>query len=66
MRDQLPAIFATVRTVFVQSIHETFYLAAFICLIALGFSFLMQNPQRRAAPSPAQARETAPRPAVAD
>jgi hypothetical protein len=70
MRDQLPAIFATVKTVFVQALHETFYLAAFICLIALGFSFLMQNPQRRAAhapaPAQAQARESAPRPAVAD
>jgi EmrB/QacA subfamily drug resistance transporter len=66
MRDQLPAIFETVKSVFVLALHETFYLAAFICLIALGFSFLMQNPQRRPAQAPGRLGETAPRPAVAD
>jgi MFS family permease len=66
MRDQLPAISETIKTVFVQALHETFYLAAFICLIALGFSFMMQNPRRRPAPEPGQAKEMAARPAVAD
>ncbi len=66
MRDQLPVIFEMVKTVFVLSLHETFYLAAFICLIALGFSFLMQNPQRRPAPAPERVGGTDPRPAVAD
>ncbi len=66
MRDQLPAIFETIKTVFVLSLHETFYLAAFICLIALGFSFLMQNPQRRPVQSPSHVRDTVPRPVAAD
>src|SRR5918997_3873445 len=47
MRDQLPIIFDTMRQVFVLSMHETFYVGALICLIALGMSFLMQNPARR-------------------
>ncbi len=66
MRDQLPAIFETVKGVFVQAMHETFYLAAFICLIALGISFLMRNPQRQPAQAPGHVREATPRPAVAD
>ena len=66
MRDQLPAIFETVKTVFVLSLHETFYLAAFICLIALGISFLMQNPQRRPAPARERMGDPVSRPAVAD
>ena len=39
-RDQLPIIFDTMRQVFVLSIHETFYLGALICFVALGLSFL--------------------------
>jgi hypothetical protein len=27
--------------------HETFLVGAFVCLIALGFAFLMQNPAPR-------------------
>ena len=47
MRDQLPIIFDTMRQVFVLSLHETFYVGALICFVALGLSFLMQNPARR-------------------
>jgi EmrB/QacA subfamily drug resistance transporter len=66
MQDQLPAIFETVKQVFVLSMHETFYVSAAVCLVALGFSFLMQNPARRTAPDPVHARETTPSPAAAD
>jgi EmrB/QacA subfamily drug resistance transporter len=66
MQDQLPAIFETVKQVFVLSMHETFYVSAAVCLVALGFSFLMQNPTRRTAPNPVHARETTPSPAAAD
>ena len=44
MRDQLPVIFDSMRHVFVLSIQETFYVGALVCFVALGFSFLMQNP----------------------
>ena len=66
MRDQLPVIFETVKQVFVLSMHETFYVAALICLVALGFSFLMQNPARRTAPAVGRVREGASRPVAAD
>jgi len=68
MQDQLPLISATVKQVFVLSMHETFYVGAFVCLIALGFSFLMRNPGRRPAPSPAPDRigDNTPLPAAAD
>jgi EmrB/QacA subfamily drug resistance transporter len=66
MKDQLPAIFETVKQVFVLSMHETFYVSAAVCLVALGFSFLMQNPARRTAPNPVHAREATPSPAAAD
>ena len=49
MRDQLPIIFDSMRQVFVLSMHETFYVGALVCFVALGFSFLMQNPARRTA-----------------
>jgi EmrB/QacA subfamily drug resistance transporter len=65
-RDQLPIIFDTMRQVFVLSMHETFYVGAMICFIALGLSFLMQNPARRTMPSVDRVREASPRPAVAD
>ena len=66
MRDQLPVIFDTMRQVFVLSLHETFYLGALICFVALGFSFLMQNPARRTVHSADRVREASPRPAAAD
>ncbi|MGH2615232.1 MAG: DHA2 family efflux MFS transporter permease subunit [Thermomicrobiales bacterium] len=68
MRDQLPVIFETIKQVFVLSIHETFYLAALICLVALGFSFLMRNPGRRPVQNQTRdrARETVARPVAAD
>jgi hypothetical protein len=66
MRDQLPIIFETVKQVFVLSIHETFYVAALICLVALGFSFLMQNPSRRTVRNAGRMPEATPRPAAAD
>jgi hypothetical protein len=66
MQDQLPAIFETVKQVFVLSMHETFYVSALVCLIALGFSFLMQNPARRTAQDPIRTREASPRPVAAD
>jgi EmrB/QacA subfamily drug resistance transporter len=66
MRDQLPIIFETVKQVFVLAIHETFYVAALICLVALGFSFLMQNPSRRTVQSSGRMPEASPRPAAAD
>src|SRR5918997_2088476 len=47
MHDQLPVIFDSMRQVFVLSMHETFYLGALICFVALGLSFLMQNPAPR-------------------
>jgi MFS family permease len=66
MQDQLPIIFDTMRQVFVLSMHETFYLGALICFVALGLSFLMQNPARRAVHSADRAREASPRPVAAD
>jgi EmrB/QacA subfamily drug resistance transporter len=66
MRDQLPVIFASMRQVFVLSMHETFYVGASICLVALGFSFLMQNPGRRTVQSADRVRETSPHPVAAD
>src|SRR5215216_2438504 len=62
MRDQLPFIFDTMRQVFVLSLHETFYLGALICFVALGMSFLMQNPARRTVHSTDRVREASPRP----
>src|ERR671913_2159396 len=57
MRDQLPAIYETVKDVFVLSMHETFYVSASLCLVALGFSFLMQNPARQSVRSGARVPE---------
>src|ERR671910_831114 len=66
MRDQLPVIFDSMRQAFVLSMHETFYVGALICFVALGFSFLMQNPARRTAQSADRIREASPRPVAAD
>jgi EmrB/QacA subfamily drug resistance transporter len=66
MRDQLPVIFDSMRHVFVLSMHETFYVGALVCFVALGFSFLMQNPGRQTAHSADRMREASPRPAAAD
>jgi EmrB/QacA subfamily drug resistance transporter len=66
MRDQLPVIFDTMRQVFVLSMHETFYVGASICFVALGISFLMQNPARRTVHSTDRVREASPRPVAAD
>ena len=66
MRDQLPVIFDSMRQVYVLSMHETFYVGAVICFVALGFSFLMQNPGRRPAQAAGPVRETSPRPVAAD
>jgi EmrB/QacA subfamily drug resistance transporter len=66
MRDQLPIIFDSMRHVFVLSMHETFYVGASICFVALGFSFLMQNPGRRTAQAANRVRETSAHPVAAD
>jgi EmrB/QacA subfamily drug resistance transporter len=66
MRDQLPIIFDSMRHVFVLSMHETFSVGALVCFVALGFSFLMQNPQRRTVPAADRTRQASPQPAVAD
>ncbi len=66
MRDQLPIIFDTMRQVFVLSMQETFYVGALICFVALGISFLMQNPARRTVHSADRVREASPRPVAAD
>jgi EmrB/QacA subfamily drug resistance transporter len=66
MRDQLPVIFDSMRQVFVLSMHETFYVGALVCFVALGFSFLMQNPGPRTARSADRVREPSPRPVAAD
>src|ERR671911_2485487 len=66
MRDQLPIIFDTMRQVFVLSLHETFYVGALICFVALGISFLMQNPTRCTVQSADRVREASPRPVAAD
>jgi EmrB/QacA subfamily drug resistance transporter len=66
MRDQLPVIFDSMRQVYVLSMHETFYVGALVCFVALGFSFLMQNPGRRPAQAAGPVRETSPRPVAAD
>lgn len=66
MGHQLPAIFETITRVFVLSMHETFYVGALICLVALGFSFLMRNPVRRPVPAEDRMRRTVSRPATAD
>ena len=54
------------RQVFVLSMHETFYVGALICFVALGFSFLMQNPGRRTAQAADRVREASVHPAAAD
>jgi hypothetical protein len=66
MRDQLPVIFDSMRQVFVLSMHETFYVGALVCFVALGFSFLMQNPGQRTVESADRMRKASPRPAAAD
>ena len=67
MRDQLPVIFDAVKHAFVLSMQETFLVGAFVCLIALGFAFLMQNPAPRRVESGDRVREQAiTRPAAAD
>ena len=65
-QDQLPVIFDVMRQVFVLSMHETFYVGASICFIALGFSFLMQNPGRRTMQAADRVREASVHPAAAD
>src|ERR671916_1023569 len=65
-RDQLPVIFDSMRQVFVLSMHETFYVGALVCFVALGFSFLMQNPGPRTVQSADRIREASPRPVAAD
>ncbi len=66
MRDQLPVIFDSMRQAFVLSMHETFYVGALVCFVALGFSFLMQNPGPRTVQSADRIREASPRPVAAD
>jgi hypothetical protein len=66
MQDQLPVIYEAVKQVFVLSMHETFYVGALVCLIALGFSFLMQNPSRSAVRDAVRTRETVTQPSAAD
>jgi EmrB/QacA subfamily drug resistance transporter len=66
MRGQLPVISDAVKQAFVLSMHETFALGAFICLIALGFAFLMQNPARRRVERERRHKGPVTRPAVAD
>jgi EmrB/QacA subfamily drug resistance transporter len=66
MRDQLPVIFDSMRQAFVLSMHETFYVGALVCFVALGFSFLMQNPGRRTVQAADRIREASPRPVAAD
>src|SRR5215204_1307314 len=65
-RDLLPIIFDSMRQVFVLSMRETFYVGALICFVALGFSFLMQNPGRRPVQAADRVREASARPAAAD
>src|SRR5215204_7614932 len=65
-QDLLPIIFDSMRQVFVLSMHETFYVGALICFVALGFSFLMQNPGRRTAQAADRVREASVHPAAAD
>src|SRR5215213_7567501 len=65
-RDLLPIIFDSMKQVFVLSMHETFYVGALICFVALGFSFLMQNPGRRPVQTADRVREASARPAAAD
>jgi EmrB/QacA subfamily drug resistance transporter len=66
MRDQLPVIFEAVKKVFVISMHETFVVSVVLCLVALGFSFLMQNPGQRTVTRQQRQPEAAPRPVAAD
>jgi MFS transporter, DHA2 family, multidrug resistance protein len=65
-QDLLPIIFDSMRQVFVLSMHETFYVGALICFVALGFSFLMQNPGRRTAQAADRVREASVHSAAAD
>src|SRR5215217_1352124 len=65
-QDLLPIIFDSMRQVFVLSMHETFYVGALICFVALGFSFLMQNPGRSTAQAADRVREASVHPAAAD
>src|SRR3954447_4730620 len=62
-QDLLPIIFDSMRHVFVLSMHETFYVGALICFVALGFSFLMQNPGRRTMQAADRVREASVHPA---
>ena len=66
MRDQLPVIFDSMRQVFVLSMQESFSVGAAICFIALGFSFLMQNPGRREEQAAHRVRDASARPVPAD
>ena len=66
MRDQLPLIFDSMRNVFVLSMHETFYVGAAICFVALGLSFLMRNPAPRTVHSADRMREASAHSVAAD
>lgn len=53
----LPRIYAGVQQTFVDGLHDTFYVGAAACAVALAVAFLIRNPQRRPATVAARAPE---------
>jgi EmrB/QacA subfamily drug resistance transporter len=61
---QLGRILGSVQSAFVESLHDTFYVSAAICLFAALIALVMRNPVRR--PATAQRPATARQAAIAD
>ncbi len=61
----LPAIYEAAKGAFATSLHETFAIGAFACLIGVGFALLIRNPQPRTVASRERAPDAIARPAVA-
>jgi MFS family permease len=61
----LPAIYEAAKGAFATSLHETFAIGAFACLIGVGFALLIRNPEPRTVASRERAPDAIARPAVA-
>lgn len=61
----LPAIYEAAKSAFATSLHETFAIGAFACLIGVGFALLIRNPEPRTVASRERAPDAIVRPAVA-
>jgi MFS family permease len=56
-RQQIPVVLGTVQQAFVDSLHDTFYVGAFACLLAAATAFLIRKPVFHRTPVVAAARQ---------